>query len=212
MDRFERELLDQGYNHICGTDEAGRGPLAGPVVAAAVILDPAKPIPGIADSKTLTAKTRERLAELIRTQALAYAIAFVDVAEIDAINILEASRKAMVEAVKKLSLAPDYILTDAMRLPASKIPVLAIIKGDALSVSIAAASILAKTARDAHMRELSKLYPGYGFARHMGYPTREHLQAIDKLGILDIHRRSFKPIKSRLVRQLGFDFRGDTHE
>lgn len=210
MDRYERKLREEGYRFICGADEAGRGPLAGPVVAAAVILDPDLPIAGIADSKKLTPKTRELLAKIIKEKAIAYAIASVSESRIDQINILEASKEAMAKAIKALKAEPDYILTDYVELSGFKAPLTAIVKGDQLSASIAAASILAKTARDEIMARMDILYPGYGFAVHKGYPTKAHLEALDRLGVSKIHRCSYKPVKSRLARQLCLEFGGET--
>ena len=210
MDRYERKLREEGHRFICGADEAGRGPLAGPVVAAAVILDPDLPIAGIADSKKLTPKTRELLAKIIKEKAIAYAIASVSESRIDQINILEASKEAMTEAIKTLKAEPDYILTDYVELSGFKAPLTEIVKGDKLSASIAAASILAKTARDEIMARMDILYPGYGFAVHKGYPTKAHLEALDRLGVSKIHRCSYKPVKSRLARQLCLEFGGET--
>ncbi|MDR2092894.1 MAG: ribonuclease HII [Azoarcus sp.] len=186
--------------HLCGVDEAGRGPLCGPVVAAAVILDPARPIEGLADSKKLSARTRERLAALIRERALAWGIAEATPEEIDRLNILRASLLAMQRAVETLRIAPDEVLIDGNRCPELSFPVRAIIGGDALEPAISAASILAKTARDAHMRELDRLHPQLGLDRHKGYPTAEHLAAIQRHGIPDFYRKSFAPVR-RLLAQ-----------
>ncbi len=186
-------------NKTAGVDEVGRGPLAGAVVAAAVILDPDKPISGLADSKTLTEKTRIRLAEEIKTSALAWAIGRAEVEEIDQINILQASLLAMRRAVLLLSPQPEYALVDGNRCPDLPCPAQAIIKGDQTVAEISAASIIAKVARDQEMVEMDRLYPGYGFARHKGYPTKVHMQALQDLGITPIHRRSFGPVKKRLA-------------
>ncbi len=202
---FEKELYNEGYEYICGTDEAGRGPLAGPVVAAAVILPKNMIIEGVNDSKQLTEKKREELFDIINEKALAVGIAFVDNKKIDEINILEASRLAMTLAIQKLKIKPDYVLSDAMKMNIG-IPVKPIIKGDALSINIAAASIIAKVTRDRFMDEMDLKYPNYGFKRHKGYPTKDHIEAIKKYGITDIHRVTFKPIKTMLVEQLEFDF------
>lgn len=183
---------------IAGVDEAGRGPLAGPVVAAAVILDPDNPIPGICDSKKISAQKRNSLYDLILSKALAWAIARAEVEEIDRINILQASLLAMQRAIQSLEMAPDHVLVDGNICPETEYPVEAIIKGDNIVPAISAASIIAKVTRDREMVELESLYPGYGFARHKGYPTREHLASLDKLGICAIHRRSFGPVKSRI--------------
>lgn len=202
---FEKELYKEGYEFIAGTDEAGRGPLAGPVVAAAVILPKGLIIDGVNDSKQLTEKKREELFDIIMDKALAVGISFVDNKKIDEINILEASRLAMMEAIKKLKIKPDYVLSDAMKMNID-IPVKPIIKGDALSINIASASIIAKVTRDRFMDEMDLKYPNYGFKRHKGYPTKDHIEAIKKYGITDIHRLTFKPIKTMLVEQLEFDF------
>jgi len=178
----------------CGVDEAGRGPLAGSVVAAAVILDPMRPIAGLDDSKKLSAKKREALAIAIRQNALAWAIAEASVEEIDRLNILQATLLAMQRAVAALSLRPERALVDGNRCPRLDIPVAAIVKGDGQIASIAAASILAKTVRDAGMRVLHRDYPHYGFDRHMGYPTAAHFAALKQHGPSPAHRRSFGPV------------------
>jgi ribonuclease HII len=177
-----------------GVDEAGRGPLAGPVVAAAVILDPARPIRGLADSKVLTPERREVLAERIRERARAHAVAFAAVDEIDAINILQASMLAMRRAVERLAVAPEEVLVDGNRCPEIAFRVRAIVKGDRDVPAISAASILAKTARDAMLVALDREYPAYGFARHKGYGTPEHLAALALHGPCPAHRRSFSPV------------------
>ena len=179
---------------LCGVDEAGRGPLAGPVVAAAVILDPANPVEGLNDSKKLSAKRRELLAIEIRAKALAWSVAEATVEEIDAINILQASMLAMRRAVEGLVVKPVSALIDGNRCPALACKAEAIVGGDGKMESIAAASILAKTTRDAGMRELHVAYPHYGFDRHMGYPTAFHLQALRDYGASPVHRRSFAPV------------------
>ena len=179
----------------CGVDEAGRGPLAGPVVAAAVILDPQRTIVGLDDSKKLSAKKRERLADEIRANALAWAVAEASVEEIDRLNILQASLLAMRRAVEQLATAPEYALIDGNRCPDGlPCPARAVIGGDAQFTAIAAASILAKTVRDAGMLELHAIYPQYAFDRHMGYPTALHLTALREHGISPVHRRSFRPV------------------
>lgn len=183
---------------ICGVDEAGRGPLAGPVFAAAVVLDPAREIPGLADSKLLTARRRERLAERIREEALAWSVAQVSVEEIDALNILRATLLAMRRAVEALRRAPDEVLVDGLHCPEIAYPARAVVRGDASVDAISAASILAKTARDAEMLRLHLLYPQYGLDRHKGYPTRGHLEALRRFGASDIHRRSFAPVRALL--------------
>ncbi|MDR1424390.1 MAG: ribonuclease HII [Azoarcus sp.] len=184
---------------ICGVDEAGRGPLCGPVVAAAVILDPARPIDGLADSKKLTARTRERLAAAIRERALAWSVAEASVEEIDRLNILHASLLAMQRAVAGLALLPDEVLIDGNRCPDLALPMRAIVGGDALEPAISAASILAKTARDAQMVELDQRYPRFGLARHKGYPTAAHLAAIRRYGVAHFYRKSFAPVREILV-------------
>lgn len=188
---------------IAGVDEAGRGPLAGPVTAAAVILDPARPITGLADSKRLSPSKRERLAEEIRDKALAWALGWADVAEIDQINILQASLLAMRRAVSGLCLAPDRALIDGNRCPALLCPSQAIVRGDATVPAISAASILAKVARDAKMRELHERYPLYEFARHKGYPTAAHVAALRRHGPCVEHRQSFAPVAA--LRQMALD-------
>ena len=202
---FEKELYNENIELIAGTDEAGRGPLAGPVVAAAVILPKGLIITGVNDSKQLSEKRREELYDLIYEKALAVGVAFVDNKKIDEINILEASRLAMMEAIKKLKIKPQYVLSDAMKMNID-VPVKPIIKGDALSESIAAASIIAKVTRDRYMDEMDLKYPNYGFKKHKGYPTKDHIEAIKKYGITEIHRKTFKPIKTMLIEQLEFDF------
>jgi len=184
---------------ICGVDEAGRGPLCGPVVAAAVILDPARPIDGLADSKKLTARARERLATAIRERALAWSVAEASAEEIDRLNILHASMLAMRRAVVGLALAPDEVLIDGNRCPDLALPMRAIVGGDALEPAISAASILAKTARDAQMVELDQRYPQFGLARHKGYPTAAHLAAIRRHGVAHFYRKSFAPVREILV-------------
>jgi ribonuclease HII len=188
-------------NLICGVDEAGRGPLAGPVYAAAVILDPDWHIAGLADSKVLSAPRRLQLAEQIRLHALAWAVASATVAEIDAINILQASLLAMRRAVEQLSIAPSEVLVDGKQCPVIAYSVRAIVKGDSKIPAISAASILAKTARDAEMLRLHQLYPHYGLDRHKGYPTAAHLAALERHGVGEIHRRSYAPIRRLLKGQ-----------
>jgi len=180
---------------LCGVDEAGRGPLCGPVVAAAVILDPARPIVGLADSKKLSEKRRDRLAIEIREKALAWCIAEASVEEIDRLNILHATMLAMQRAVAGLAVLPDRVLVDGNRCPRVDLPCEAVVKGDSLVAEISAASILAKTARDAQLRELYKLYPQYGLAGHKGYPTAAHLAALRAHGACDIYRKSFGPVR-----------------
>lgn len=185
-------LLPDGL--VCGVDEAGRGPLAGPVVAAAVILDPHNPIPGLNDSKKLSAKRRDALAVEIRAKALAWSVAEASVEEIDSINILQASLLAMRRAVNGLTMRPEKALVDGNRCPQLGCPAEAVVGGDGKVASIAAASILAKTVRDAGMLLLHADYPMYGFDRHMGYPTAFHLQALRLHGASPVHRRSYAPV------------------
>ena len=181
---------------VCGVDEAGRGPLAGPVFAACVILHGGDPIEGLADSKVLSHERREQLAVQIRARAVAWAVASASVEEIDRINILRASLLAMRRAVEQLTMEPDEVLVDGLHCPDVRFRVRAIVGGDAFVAEISAASILAKTARDELMVEMHALYPDYGFARHKGYPTRQHLEALQRCGVCPIHRRSFAPVRS----------------
>lgn len=186
---------------ICGVDEAGRGPLAGPVFAAAVIFAPHSRLPqGIADSKLLGEKKRERLAAAIREVALAWAVAWASVEEIDRLNILRASLLAMQRAVESLSRRPDEVLIDGLHCPHLEVPARAIVGGDASIKEISAASILAKVGRDAEMRRLHECFPQYGFDRHKGYPTRGHLLALRRHGACEIHRRSFAPVREIVAR------------
>lgn len=185
---------------VCGVDEAGRGPLAGPVFAAAVILDPARPIAGLDDSKKLSEKKRERLEIEIREKSLAYAVAFATVEEIDRINILQATMLAMRRAVEGLSVLPSLALIDGNRCPALAVPARAIVGGDALEPAISAASILAKTARDAEMRRIHEAYPQYALDRHKGYDTAAHRAALAAHGPAPFHRRSFAPIRQLLEK------------
>lgn len=189
-------MIDTIY--VAGVDEVGRGPLAGPVVTAAVILDPQNPILGLADSKKLTEKRREILVPLIKQHALAWAMGRAEPAEIDELNILQASLLAMKRAVEALSVVPEHVLVDGIHAPKLNCPVTTIIKGDQSEPAIAAASILAKVARDQEMVALDEAYPSYGFAQHKGYPTKQHQQALLTLGVTDIHRRSFGPVRSAL--------------
>lgn len=188
--RFEREEAEKGAFFIAGMDEAGRGPLAGPVVAAIAIMPLDDIIEGVDDSKKVSEKKREKLYDLIREKAIAYKIVAVDEKTIDEINILEATKKAMYECIDTLAIKPDIVLVDAVKLKA-KVPTRPIIKGDALSYSIAAASILAKVYRDRLMREYDAVYPGYGFIKHKGYGTKDHIDALKSLGPCPIHRKTF---------------------
>ena len=191
MSQFEKECIEEGTPIACGIDEAGRGPLAGPVVAAACILDPEKPIYGLDDSKKLSPKKRDQLYDEIIEKARCFCVIRVEPKEIDEVNILNATKNAMRACVKGLAVKPDVLLIDAVKLEGTGIPVKPIIKGDAKSNSIAAASILAKVSRDRIMEEYDKEFPGYGFAQHKGYGTAAHYAAIHELGISPIHRMSF---------------------
>ena len=193
------EFVRPSFQLIAGVDEVGRGPLIGAVVTAAVILDPARPIQGLADSKKLSEKKRLQLADEIREKALCWSLGRAEVAEIDKLNILHATMLAMTRAVAGLRIQPEWTLIDGNRVPVDLVGVAsAVVKGDALVPEISAASILAKVARDTEMQQLHELHPEYNFAAHKGYPTAEHLAAIKKYGILAEHRRSFKPVRDLL--------------
>lgn len=200
MFQYENELYDLGYHMIAGVDEAGRGPLAGPVVAAAVILKKDAVFKYVNDSKQLSPKKRELALKEIKEQALAIGIGISSQEEIDLINIYRATKEAMLSAIQSLKIKPDFLLIDAMPMEID-IPLKSIIKGDTLSMSIAAASIVAKTTRDQYMLEMDKLFPQYGFKNHMGYGTKEHIEAIHTYGITPIHRKTFEPIKSLLKKK-----------
>ena len=188
---YEKRAGEQGFSAVCGIDEAGRGPLAGPVCAAAVILPPDCDIPGLNDSKKLSEKKREALFQVIQEKALAFGIGWATAEEIDRVNILQATFLAMARAVEALPAPADYALVDGNRMPPLPIPGETIVKGDATSASIAAASILAKVSRDRLLRRLDEAHPEYGFAKHKGYGTQAHYEAIRKYGLLPEHRRSF---------------------
>lgn len=197
--RFETELWEQGLEKVAGVDEAGMAPLAGPVVAGAAILPRGYRLKGLDDSKKiLDAEKREELAVAIKRDAVAWAVGQAEVEEIDRLNIYHAGLLAMRRAVEGLGLTPDFVLVDARKIPECPAPQRGIIKGDSLSLSIAAASILAKTTRDRLMAELDARYPGYGLAAHKGYPTPQHVQALKAMGVLPIHRRSFAPVREAL--------------
>jgi ribonuclease HII len=197
--RFEIELWLEGFSLIAGVDEAGMAPLAGPVVAGAVILPPHYKLRGLNDSKKILDQAkRDELAAQIKQDATCWSVGFAAVEEIDKLNIYHAGLLAMQRAVNGLVCAPDFVLVDARRIPNCPAPQRGIIRGDALSASIAAASIIAKTTRDAHMLEMDRAYAGYGFASHKGYPTAEHFRALKELGALPIHRRSFRPVRVAL--------------
>ncbi|MCF6229829.1 MAG: ribonuclease HII [Gammaproteobacteria bacterium] len=196
---MQNELDFSADNRLpAGVDEVGRGPLAGPVVAAAVILDPDNPIEGLADSKKISKKRREQLYEEIIQKAMAWSIARAEVEEIDEINILQASLLAMSRAVATLPISPDHALVDGNKLPLLNCTAEAIVKGDEKVPAISAASIIAKVARDREMAAMELKYPGYGFDKHSGYPTKAHMQALKELGVTPIHRRSFAPVRRQL--------------
>lgn len=199
MEDCELQELLQTNCRIAGVDEVGRGPLAGPVVAAAVILDPEQPIEGLADSKKLSEKRREQLAEEIKAKSLAWSLGRAEVEEIDEINILQASLLAMQRAVRQLAPAAELALVDGNRCPDLPCEARAVVKGDSRVEAISAASIIAKVARDREMVALDQRYPGYGLAGHKGYPTKAHIQSLNERGITEIHRRSFGPVKKLLL-------------
>ncbi len=199
--KYEKELYEKGFKLIAGTDEVGRGPLVGPVVAAAVILPQNYQLDGLTDSKKLSEKKRDKFYDIIMKEAVSVGIGVVDAKTIDEINILEASRLAMKKAIMDLKIVPEYVLSDAMKLNNIDIPYTDIIHGDALSLSIAAASVIAKVTRDRMMYELDVQYPLYGFAKHKGYPTKLHLENLRKYGVLDNYRFSYKPVKEILMEK-----------
>jgi len=196
---FERKARESGFFRIAGLDEAGRGPLAGPVAAAAVILPDGLLIPGLTDSKQISEKERDRLFEVIREKAVCFGVGIADERTIEEMNILQATIIAMERALQKLAPSPDYLLIDALTLPCVSLPQNGIIKGDCRSHSIAAASVLAKVTRDRLMLELHEQYPQYNFKRHKGYGTREHLELLRKYGPCDVHRRTFNPVARMLA-------------
>lgn len=200
---YEKELYKQGYTLIGGVDEAGRGPLVGPVVASCVILPINYQLPGLNDSKQLSEKKREQLYETIMKEAISVGIGVVDAKTIDEINILEASRLAMKLAIDNMPIKPEYVLSDAMKLTNISIPYKDIVHGDALSLSIAAGSVIAKVTRDHMMYELDEKYPEYGFKKHKGYPTKAHMEAIKKYGTLPNYRFSYKPVKEIMESEKG---------
>jgi ribonuclease HII len=205
---MERELCARGFHAVAGVDEVGRGALFGPVVAAAVILSPARPVRGLNDSKLLEADRREVLDERIRQRAVAWAIAAVDAATIDSINIYQAARRAMLMAVSSLSPSPDFLLVDAVPIDLN-LPQRALIKGDARCHAIAAASIIAKVYRDACMRVWDEVFPQYGLASHKGYSTPEHCKAIELYGVTPLHRLSFEPVRARSLFPVKYDLQMD---
>lgn len=205
MSAYENNFFARGKRFIAGVDEAGRGPLAGPVVAAAVILPDNFYLPGLNNSKKMTKKQRERLYKAI-ISTCQYGIGIGTVEEIDRMNILETTKRAMIRAIQNLNVVPDQLLVDAVTIPID-IPQIAIVKGDARSISIAAASIIAKVTRDHYMEKLHEQYPKYGFNRHNGYGTKAHLEAIDQFGITPEHRKTFEPVRSKLLKRTTlFDF------
>ena len=195
--KYEKELYQKGYERIAGVDEVGRGCIAGPVYACAIIMKPDSHIEGVTDSKKLTDKKRRELMAKILAECVCYQIIAIDNQKIDEINILEASRLAMEKGIKALAVKPDFILTDAMKLH-TKIPYLDLIKGDLLSYTIACASIVAKVSRDDYMIELAKKYPEYGYDKNKGYPTKAHKEALKKYGVTRYHRKSYEPVKQLL--------------
>ncbi len=199
MLEYENKLYNEGYKNIAGVDEVGRGPLVGPVVTAAVILPQGYFNENIKDSKKLTEKKRNELFDIIMKDAISVSIGIKDNKVIDKVNIYEATKLAMYEAINNLSVKPDYILIDAMKLENLKVPYEPIIKGDAKSQTIAAASIIAKVTRDNMMYDLDKKYPEYGFSKHKGYPTKAHLEAIKKYGVLDNYRFTFGPVRDLIL-------------
>lgn len=194
---YENDLHSKGYKYIAGCDEAGRGPLYGPVVAGCAVLPEGFVLEGLTDSKQLTEKKRDKYFDYIKENAIAYGIGIVSPEEIDEINIYEASRKAMKIALEEVrnKIEVNYVLTDAMPIPDYDIEVLPIIKGDAKSITIAAASVLAKVTRDRMLIEVSKKYPEYGFEKHKGYPTKAHIEALNRLGIIEGYRKSYGPVR-----------------
>lgn len=199
--KYEKQAYELGKKYIVGLDEAGRGPMAGPLVVGAVIFPRDYYDERINDSKKLTEKKREELYQIIIQNALAYQIEIIDVEDVDRLNVYQASKKGMLDAIEHISIRPDYALTDAMPL-GDAIEHQAIIKGDSLSISIGAASILAKVTRDHTMQEYAKIYPEYGFDKHKGYPTKQHKEALKKYGVTPIHRRSFQPVIEVMNQQL----------
>lgn len=194
--QYERELYNEGIEFIAGVDEVGRGPLYGPVVTAAVILPKGYSLEGLTDSKKLTPKKRDKFYDIIMQDAIAVSVGMKDAKTIDVVNIYEATKLAMMEAINGLSVKPEHVLIDAMRLDKLEIPSTSIIKGDAKSESIAAASVIAKVTRDRMMDEVALLHPEYGFEKHKGYPTKSHVEAVKKYGVFEGYRETFEPIKS----------------
>lgn len=204
LNKHEQEMYSLGKTYVLGIDEAGRGPIAGPLVVAGVIFPKGYEHDSIYDSKKISEKKRNELYEVIIQDALYYTIEVVDIAFIDTHNIYRATQKTMERIVEECSIC-DAVLSDAMPLPSVTLPVQALVKGDSKSVSIAAASILAKVTRDKIMVDYDELYPEYGFKNHKGYPTKKHLEALQQYGVLDIHRRSYGPVSKQLQQQIKFD-------
>jgi ribonuclease HII len=204
----EKCCWSKGYQRVAGFDEAGRGPLAGPVVAAVFIITPEFHLEGLNDSKQLTSLQRQRFYQTLTHGTYEYGVGIIEADQIDRINIYQASRQAMLKALKTLKMPPDYLLVDALEVPDTEIEQRAIIHGDALSVAIAAASVIAKYTRDLIMMKYDSLYPGYGFAKHKGYPTPEHYMALEKLGPSPIHRLSFRLTKKTTQESMGL-FEGE---
>lgn len=202
--KYEQAAYQKGKKYIVGLDEAGRDPMAGPLVVGAVIFEKGYYNDDINDSKQLSEKKREALYDIIIQDALAYQIEIIETSEVDRLNVYQASKKGMLDAIEHISIHPDYALSDAMPL-GDGIEHEAIIKGDSLSMSIAAASILAKVTRDRIMKEYDRLYPEYGFAKHKGYPTKQHKEALKTYGVTPIHRRSFQPVRDVLNEQLALE-------
>ena len=205
MYKYEHQLWQEGKKIVAGCDEVGRGPLAGPVVACAVVLEENVVIEGLDDSKKLSEKKRKQLYDKIQTHAKAIGVAFITPQEIDEINIYQASKKAMMIAIESLPIRPDFVLSDAMPLSELGIPYESIIKGDQKSASIAAASIIAKVTRDEYMKKLGETFPAYGFAKHKGYPTKAHKEALKKHGVTIHHRKSYAPVQEALYVQEKLD-------
>ena len=198
--QYEKELWKQGISYVAGIDEVGRGPLIGPVVTACVILPKDFQLVGLTDSKKLSEKKREAYYDYIMKHAISVSIGIMDETVIDKVNIYEATKLAMYQAVEKSPVRPEHILIDAMKLEKLEVPSTSIIKGDAKSISIAAASVVAKVTRDKMMIELDKKYPMYGFKAHKGYPTKKHIEAIEKYGLIDGYRKTFKPVSTMLEK------------
>lgn len=200
--KYEKELWGNGINYIAGVDEVGRGPLIGPVVTACVILPKDFILEGLTDSKKLTEKKRDEYYDYIMEHALSVSVGMMDEKVIDEVNIYEATKLAMYQAINNSSITPEHVLIDAMKLEELEIPSTSIIKGDAKSISIAAASVIAKVTRDRMMIELDQKYPMYGFKSHKGYPTKKHVEAIEKYGLIDGYRKTFKPISEMVDKRL----------